>query len=122
MWELREGGTIVHGKTRSCPKKVLSNYNTPEKRLCYEGLLRNSNDTVGVLSGHNALLHGRTQTYKRESDRCPKCGQTYSVSYLPVHMRQCYEPSTPRRRSPAESAVQHRTQDAASRLLPDGPC
>ena len=109
MWGL--SGTIVHGKTRSYPKKVLSNHNTPEK--CYEGLLRNGND---------AVLHGRTQTYKRESDRCPKCGQTYSVSYLPVHMRECYEPSTPRRRSPAESAVQHRTQDAASRLLPDGPC
>ena len=93
MWELREGGTIVHGKTRLCPKKVLSNHNTPEK--CYEGLIRNGNDTV---------VHGRTQTYKRESDRCPKCGRTYSVSYLPVHVRQCYEPSTPRRRSPAESA------------------
>ena len=85
MWTL--SGTIVHGKTRSYPKKVLSNHNTPEK--CYEGLLRNGND---------AVLHGRTQTYKRESDRCPKCGQTYSVSYLPVHMRECYEPSTPRKK------------------------
>ena len=112
MWTLKEAGTIVHGKTRSYPQRVLRNGNTPEKRLRYEG----------VASGNTTLLHGRTQTYKRESDRCPKCGQTYSVSYLPVHMRQCYEPSTPRRRSPAESAVQHRTQDAASRLLPDGPC
>ena len=106
MWELN--GTIVHGKVRWYPKKVVRNGHTPERS--YEGLLR-----------HDTVLHGRTQTYKRESDRCPKRGQTYSVSYLPVHMRVCYEPSTPRRRSPAESAAQRRTQDAASHWPPDGP-
>ena len=88
MWTLREGGTFVHGKTRSYPKKVVQNGTTPERKLCYEGVGRNS----------ATVVHGRTQTYKRESDRCPKCGQTYSVSYLPVHIRQCYEPSTPRKK------------------------
>ena len=78
----------MHGKTRSYPKKGLVSEDTNPERS-YEGLLRNGNTT---------LLHGRTQTYKRESDRCPKCGQTYSVSYLSVRMRECYEPSTPRKK------------------------
>ena len=85
---MRLSGTFVHGKTRSYPKKLVLNDTNPEKRLRYEGVGRNG----------TTVVHGRTQTYKRESDRCPKCGQTYSVSYLPVHMRECYEPSTPRKK------------------------
>ena len=58
----------------------------------------NTNLQHGVVSRNATVVHGRTQRHKRESDRCPKCGQTYSVSHLPVHMRQCYEPSTPRKK------------------------